>query len=129
MHRRFTAAALGLVLLAAPAAAFAQEPRPPAGPWAASWDYLAQQPPGSQSILVHALGGQPQLPAALAEMFTPAAACAFLAFTLLYTPCVAAIAAVRRELSGRHAAIVVCYQTLVAWLVGFVVYQLCGLFL
>ncbi len=70
-----------------------------------------------------------QLPAALAEMFTPAAACAFLAFTLLYTPCVAAIAAVRRELSGRHAAIVVCYQTLVAWLVGFVVYQLCGLFL
>ena len=70
-----------------------------------------------------------QLPAALAGIFTPAAACGFLAFTLLYTPCVAAIAAVRRELSGRHAAIVVCYQTLVAWLVGFVVYQLCGLFL
>ena len=70
-----------------------------------------------------------QLPAALAGMFTPAAACAFLAFTLLYTPCVAAIAAVRRELSGRHAAIVVCYQTGIAWLVGFVVYQLCSLVL
>ncbi len=68
MHRRFAAAALGLVLLAAPAAAFAQEPQPPAGPWAASWDYLAQQPPGSQSILVHALGGQPQLPAALDQL-------------------------------------------------------------
>ena len=64
-----------------------------------------------------------QLPAALAGMFTPAAACAFLAFTLLYTPCVAAIAAVR------HAAIVVCYQTGIAWLVGFVVYQLCSLVL
>lgn len=63
------------------------------------------------------------LPAALAKIFSPAAACAFLAFTLLYTPCVAAIAAVRRELDTRHAVLMSAYQTGVAWVVAFLVYR------
>ena len=66
--------------------------------------------------------------AALSTLFTPAAAAGFLAFTLLYTPCVAAISAVRRELrSGWKAAGVALIQCVIGWVVGFVVYQLAQL--
>lgn len=69
------------------------------------------------------------LPAALSSIFTPLAAVSFLAFTLLYSPCVAAINAVRREMrSGVSAACVVVYQTAVAWLIAFVVYNVGNLF-
>ena len=69
------------------------------------------------------------LPAALANIFTPLAAVAFLVFTLLYSPCVAAINSVRREMhSGVSAACVVVYQTAVAWLIAFVVYNVGNLF-
>ena len=51
-----------------------------------------------------------------------------LAFCLLYTPCVAAIAAVRRELGGKWAAGVVLFQCLVAWLVAWLAYLVAGLF-
>ncbi|HHT77772.1 MAG TPA: hypothetical protein GXZ67_07825, partial [Clostridiaceae bacterium] len=48
---------------------------------------------------------------------------AFLVFTLLYTPCVAAIAAIRRELNSRWLAVVaVLYQTTFAWVMSFIVY-------
>ena len=54
----------------------------------------------------------------------------FLVFTLLYTPCVAAIAAVKREMgSGLKAALVVVLQCLVAWVVALLVYQVGGLLL
>ena len=51
-----------------------------------------------------------------------------LAFCLLYTPCVAAIAAVKRELGGKWAAGVVLFQCLVAWLVAWLAYLVAGLF-
>ena len=51
-----------------------------------------------------------------------------LAFCLLYTPCVAAIAAVKRELGGKWAAGVVVFQCLVAWLVAWLAYLVAGLF-
>jgi ferrous iron transport protein B len=51
-----------------------------------------------------------------------------LAFCLLYTPCVAAIAAVRRELGGKWAVGVVVFQCLVAWLVAWLAYLVAGLF-
>ena len=51
-----------------------------------------------------------------------------LAFCLLYTPCVAAIAAVRRELGGKWAAFVVVFQCVVAWLVAWLAYLVAGLF-
>jgi ferrous iron transport protein B len=55
--------------------------------------------------------GTEALPAALSAMFTPLSAVSFLVFTLLYTPCVAAIAAVKRELgSGLKAAGLVVMQ-------------------
>lgn len=60
----------------------------------------------------------------LSQLFTPLAAVSFLVFTLLYMPCVAAMAAVRRELgSVRGAVAAMAFQTGVAWVVAFLVYQ------
>lgn len=58
---------------------------------------------------------------AVANLFTPLTAFAFLTFALLYTPCVAAIAAVKNELGGKSAVIVVLMQCGVAWAVAFLV--------
>ena len=61
----------------------------------------------------------------LHSFFTPLSAFSFLAFTLLYTPCVAAIATARRELgSVKGAFFIVLYQTGFAWLVAFAIYQI-----
>ena len=54
--------------------------------------------------------------AAIQSALTPLAAASLLVFCLLYTPCVAAIAAVRRELGGRWAAGVVAGQCVIAWI-------------
>ncbi len=70
------------------------------------------------------------LPAVLAGMFTPLSAFSFLVFSLLYTPCVAAVATVKRELnSGLAAAGVALAQCLVAWVVACGVYQIGALLL
>ena len=62
--------------------------------------------------------------AALGTLFSPVTAASFLAFTLLYTPCVAAISAVKRELgSGWKAAGVALAQCVVAWAVSLLVYR------
>lgn len=75
------------------------------------------------------LGSASDVGGALSTMFTPVTAVSFLIFTLLYTPCVAAITAVRRELgSGWKAAGVALLQCCVAWLVSFVVYHAMLLF-
>lgn len=64
----------------------------------------------------------------LGSMFSGLSAASFLVFTLLYTPCVAAIAAVKREMqSGVKAAVIVVMQCAVAWLASFFVYQIGGL--
>lgn len=61
----------------------------------------------------------------LGRLFTPASALSFLVFTLLYTPCVAAVASIRREMrSGLKAAGVVVMQCVLAWLIAFAVYRL-----
>ena len=68
--------------------------------------------------------------AALGTLFTPVTAAGFLAFTLLYTPCVAAISAVKRELgSGWKAAGVALSQCVIAWMVAFLVYHIAALLL
>ena len=64
------------------------------------------------------------LPAALGGIFSPLAACSFLAFTVLYTPCVAAVNTVRKELGGaKYSLWVVLFQTGVAWIMGTLIYQ------
>ena len=65
------------------------------------------------------------LGAALQAVFTPASAASFLTFTLLYTPCVAAVAAIRQELRSRwQTVLVVIFQCVVAWLAALLVYQI-----
>ena len=72
------------------------------------------------STLTVLLGGDT---GALNTLFNPFTALVFLIFTLLYTPCVAAIAAVKRELGGGRAALgVVLMQCGIAWVVAFAVH-------
>lgn len=59
---------------------------------------------------------------ALLGCITPVSAASLLVFCLLYTPCVAAIASIKRELGGKWAAGVVIGQCVIAWVAAFVVY-------
>ena len=63
----------------------------------------------------------------ITSVLTPLAAASLLAFSLLYTPCVAAIASVKRELGGRWAAFVVLWQCTIAWIVAWVVHLIGGI--
>ena len=78
------------------------------------------------STLAVLLGGtEDSVSSMLSTLMTPAASVSFLAFTLLYTPCVAAIAAVRQEMnSGVKAAAVALSQCAVAWCIAFLVYRI-----
>ena len=68
--------------------------------------------------------------AVMAATFSPAAALAFLAFCALYTPCVAAIATIRREMNSVSWTILaLVWQLGAAWLASFAVYQAAGLFM
>ena len=68
--------------------------------------------------------------AVMAATFSPAAALAFLAFCALYTPCVAAIATIRREMGSlKWTALALGWQLVAAWLAAFLVYHVAGLFL
>ena len=66
---------------------------------------------------------------ALATLLTPLSAASLLVFCLLYTPCVAAIASVKRELGGKWAAGVVIGQCVIAWLMAGLVYGMGSLFI
>ena len=65
--------------------------------------------------------------AMLQDSLTTAGALALLVFCLLYTPCVAAIASVKRELGGKWAAAMVVGQCIIAWIAAFAVYHI-GIF-
>lgn len=71
------------------------------------------------STLTVLLGGSAE---AISSFFTPFSAFVFLVFTLLYTPCVAAIATVRRELGRRWAVGVIVFQCVIAWIAAFAVH-------
>lgn len=64
---------------------------------------------------------------AMAAFLTPMGAVSFLVFCLLYTPCVAAIASVKRELGTKWAVGLCLLQCAVAWIVSFAVYMIGGL--
>lgn len=69
------------------------------------------------------------LPEVLGSVFSPGTAFVFLIFTLLYTPCVAAVSTVAKELGKKWAWFVVIFQISVAWMAAFAVkvgMQLCG---
>ena len=72
--------------------------------------------------------GMSGLGGALDTIFTPLAAASYLIFTLLYTPCVAAVTTIRRELGSAWRTVgIVCMQCGVAWLVAFIFYQIASL--
>jgi len=72
--------------------------------------------------------GMAELSGALYGLFSPAAALSFMVFTLLYTPCVAAVAIFRREYGNFKGTLyILLHVTAVAWVVSFVVYQLARL--
>jgi ferrous iron transport protein B len=73
--------------------------------------------------------GISQLHLALPTLFSTLSAVSFLLFTLLYTPCVAAVATIEKELRSGWATLgVVFLQCAVAWIVSFAAYQIGGLF-
>ena len=82
------------------------------------------------STLAVLLGtGVAQLHLALPSLFSTLSAVSFLLFTLLYTPCIAAVATIKKELHSGWATIgVVILQCGVAWIVAFAAYQIGGLF-
>ena len=66
-----------------------------------------------------------ELGATLHTMFSPLSAFCFLVFTLLYTPCVAAVATVKRELGSVKGTIfMILYQSAIAWLASFIIYRI-----
>jgi ferrous iron transport protein B len=66
----------------------------------------------------------------LSQLFTPLSALSFLVFTLLYTPCLAAVAAIKRELnSWLKTIVIVIAQCGVAWLAAFALFQIVSLFI
>ena len=80
---------------------------------------------------VDLLGDEPAqantgLSQALQVHFTPAAALAFLVFVLLYAPCVAALGALKSEFGSRWMAFSFVYLLALAWIAGFVTYQVAG---
>ena len=61
--------------------------------------------------------------------FTPLVAFCFLVFVLLYVPCIATVTAIVKETgSWKYGVFTLCYNTMVAWLFAFVIYQIGTLF-
>lgn len=65
---------------------------------------------------------------ALTDTLSQAAGASLLVFCLLYTPCVAAIASIKRELGTKWASMVVLLQCAIAWIFAFITYHVVGLF-
>lgn len=87
--------------------------------------FTAKEAVVSTLSVLSGAGSSDLLPAILQGMFTPMTAVSFLVFSLLYTPCVAAVAAVRREMNSSFAALAfVLIQCTAAWVAAFAVYNI-----
>ena len=98
------------------------------GDWRASTALItgltAKEAVVSTLAVLMGAANQTELQPLLASLFTPAAAFSFLTFTLLYMPCVAAFAAVRREYGSTLKAVgIMAAQTGVAWCTALLVYH------
>jgi ferrous iron transport protein B len=66
---------------------------------------------------------------AIGGAFTPASGYSFMIFALLYTPCIATLGVIKKEMnSWKWTAIIMVYQIAVAWFFSFVVYNLANMF-
>jgi ferrous iron transport protein B len=96
------------------------------GTWQAAVSILtglvAKESVVSTMNVLYADGGS--ISAALSQVFTPLSAYAFMAFTLLYMPCISAFATIRREMNSMKWAVATAlYQTGVAYLVSLLIFQ------
>ncbi len=73
-------------------------------------------------------GGEGMLKVALAHYFTPLSAYAFLLMTLIYIPCIATIAVIKRETNWKWALLSVSYSLILGWVVSVLFYQIGSLF-
>ena len=88
-------------------------------------DFTAKESVVSTLTILTGAANDAQLSAILQTIFTPLSAISFLAFTILYMPCVAAFAATRREIgSMKGAVLTAAYQTGAAYLVAMAIYQI-----
>ena len=99
------------------------------GEWQASVSLLtglvAKEAVVSTMNVLYGVSTSAELSAILSGVFSPAAAYSFLIFILLYMPCMSAFATIKREMGGwRWALSAAAFQTLLAWLTSFVVYQI-----
>ena len=85
----------------------------------------------TMGILYHTDGDDASLVAAMHKDggITPAVALAFMLFVLLYFPCIATIATLRREIGGKWAAFTVVHSLVLAWIVAFLVFRIGSLLL
>ena len=68
--------------------------------------------------------GDAALAGSLAGLFSPLSAASYLVFVLLYTPCMAAVSALRQELNSRRLTLaVIAFELCLAWAVSFLVFQ------
>lgn len=79
--------------------------------------------PGVNLVAAEPVAQDTGLSTALQETFSPLSAFAFLVFVLLYVPCAATLGAIKHEFGTRWAVTSAVYQTSVAWLAAFIVYQ------
>jgi ferrous iron transport protein B len=87
---------------------------------------IAKEAVVSTMTVLMQVGGSPEL---LSNFFTNASAFSFLVFTLLYMPCVATLAAIKREMGGMlNAVLVMIFQTTIAWIVALIIYNIILLF-
>lgn len=99
------------------------------GTWEASTAILtgltAKEAVVSTLAVLMGAGDEAGLAAMLSRMFTPVSAFSFLCFVLLYMPCVAAFAAMRREMGSTLKSVAaMAAQTGVAWIMAFVIYHI-----
>ncbi|MGN0519669.1 MAG: ferrous iron transport protein B [Candidatus Fimenecus sp.] len=80
--------------------------------------------------ILHGAGDSGAISEVIAAAYTPASAYSFMVFSLLFIPCMAAVATLRREMNSRKwTAIALGFQAVVAWVVTFIVYNICKVIL
>ncbi|MDR0404599.1 MAG: ferrous iron transport protein B [Oscillospiraceae bacterium] len=83
----------------------------------------------STMAVLYGAGDSVKLSEAICAAFSKASAFSFMTFVLLYTPCIAAVSAIRREFHNpKWTALAVCYQLLIAWVVSIMVFLIGNLF-
>lgn len=76
--------------------------------------------------ILHGAGDSGAISDIIASVYTPAAAYSFMTFCLLFIPCMAAVATLRREMNSRKwTAIALGFQAVTAWVITFIVYNIC----